>query len=405
MKDGGIYDMKEKTENTRCRRPVAFRLLSLMTAVLVWSGSILPAASRTLLAADSLTAAAVRQYTFQEVGDLAENNSHDIIKQEADLAKAELQQESARTSYQIAVFEYWYNGGDGDETSSAYSALYSLQNSFESAVTNAEDSETELEQLKPKVRFDAEKLYITLLMGGKEITLQEKNVEIAKTARDLEAIKLIFGNSTSAAVETAEQKAADEQKTLDTLKATQKTNEDSMRVYLGLAEGTAFTLAETPELGTYQTVFDAAEVQKYALENSLSLEQTQRSLDNLDEQIKEYDRMGKDEQSELLSISATGTELSYEEAVESLKSKVAENLDQLMDAKAALEAAKTKTRRADIDYLASKLKYDMGSLSRNELQTAEKSKVQAANAYAEAQYDVYFAAQQITLMYQGILVS
>lgn len=397
--------MNETMQYTKRRRPMAFKLLSLMTAGLVWSGSLLPAASGMLLAADAATAATVRQYTFQEVGDLAENNSHDIIKQEADVAKAELQEESARTSFQIAVFEYWYNGGDGDETSSAYSALYSLQNSFESAVNNAEDSETELDQLKPKVRYDAEKLYITLLMGEKEIALQEKNVESAIAARDLEAIKLIFGNSTAAAVETAEQKATDAQKSLDTLKATQKTNKDSMRVYLGLPEGASFMLADPPELGIYQTEFNAEEVRKYALENSLSLEQAQRSLVDLDEQIKEYDRMGKDEQSELLSISAAGTELSYEEAVESLKSKVAVNLDQLTEAKAALEAARIKVQRADIAYLASKLKYDLGSLSRNELQTAEQSKVQTANAYAEAQYDVYFAAQQVTLLHQGILVN
>lgn len=405
MKDEGVNHMSEKKDNTKRRRPMAVKLLSLITAGLVWSGSILPAASHMLLAADVPATETVRQYTFQEVGDLAENNSHDIIKQEADLAKAELQQESASTSFQIAVFEYWYNGGDGDETSSAYSALYSLQNSFESAVNNAEDSETELEQLKPKVRYDAEKLYITLLMGEKEIALQEKKVESAIAARDLEAIKLIFGNSTAAAVETAEQEATDAQKALDTLKATQKTNEDSMRVYLGLQEGEAFMLADPPDLGICQTEFNGEEVQKYALENSLSLEQAKRSLDDLDEQIKEYDRMGKDEQSELLSISAAGTELSYEEAVESLKSKVAANLDQLTEAKAALEVARIKAQRADIAYLASKLKCDLGSLSRNELQTAEQSKVQAANAYAEAQYDVYFAVQQVTLMYQGILAS
>jgi len=379
---------------------VAVKLLSLLTAGMVWGGSLLPATSGTLMAADT-----IRQYTFQEAGDLAESNSHDIIKQEADLAKAELQQESARTSYQIAVFEYWYNGGDGDETSSASNALYSLQNSFESAVSNAEDSEKELEQLKPKVRYDAEKLYITLLMGEQEIALQEKNLEIAKAARDLEAIKLIFGNSTAAAVETAEQKATDAQKALDTLKAIQETNEDSMRVYLGLPEGEAFSLADPPELGTYQTEFNGEEVQEYALENSLSLEQAERSLEDLDEQIKDYDRMGKDEQSELLSISATGVALSYEEAVDSLKSKVATNLDNLRAAKANLAAAKTKAQRAELDYLASKLKYDMGFLARSELQTAEQSKAQAANACAEAQYELYFTAQQVFLMVQGILVN
>lgn len=397
--------MNGMMKHTKRRRPFAVKLLSLMAAGLVWTGSILPAASGMLLAADAVTAETVRQYTFQEAGDLAEINSHDIIKQEADLAKAELQQESASTSFQIAVFEYWYNGGDGDETSSAYSALYALQNSFESAVNNAEDSETELEQLKPKVRYDAEKLYITLLMGEKEMALQEMDVESAKAARDLEAIKLIFGNSTAAAVETAEQKAMDAQKALNALKATQKTNEDSMRIYLGLPEGEAFTLVDPPELGIYQSEFNAEEVRKNALENSLSLEQAQRSLEDLDEQIKEYDRMGKDEQSELLSISATGMALSYEEAVESLKSKVAANLNDLTAAKAALAAAKTKTQRADTDYLASKLKYDMGSLSRSALQTAELSKAQATNAYAEAQYDVYFAARQVALMDQGILVS
>jgi len=102
------------------RRRFALKLLSLVTVGLVWSGSLLPAAAGVLLGADPAATETVRQYTFKEVGDLAEINSHDIIKQEADLAKAELQEEESSTSFQIAVFEYWYNGGDGDETSSAY---------------------------------------------------------------------------------------------------------------------------------------------------------------------------------------------------------------------------------------------------------------------------------------------
>lgn len=383
----------------------SLKLLSLVTAGLLWSGSLLPAGAGVLLAAEPSATETVRQYTFTEVGDLAEINSHEIIKQEADLAKAELQEEESSTSFQIAVFEYWYNGGDGDETSSQYSALYSLQNSYENAYANAVDAETALDQLKPKVRYDAENLYIALIMGEKEIALQAKNLELVKTARDLEAVKLIFGKSTASALEAAEQKVKDAEHSLASLKETQGANEDSMRMYLDLPEEAPFALANPPEMGVFQTVFNEEDVQENALANSLSLEQAQRNLEDLDQQIKDYDTMGKSTQSEQLSISARSTELSYEEAVASLKNKVASTLDGLATAQKNLDDANIKRDRAEIDYLKSKLNYDMGNLTQSGLLSAEQSKSSAAADYEQAGYDYYFASQQVSLLNQGILTN
>ncbi len=387
------------------RRRFALKLLSLVTVGLVWSGSLLPAAAGVLLGADPAATETVRQYTFKEVGDLAEINSHDIIKQEADLAKAELQEEESSTSFQIAVFEYWYNGGDGDETSSAYSALYSLQNSYENAYANAVDAETALDQLKPKVRYDAEDLYIALIMGEKNIALQTRNLELVKTARDLEAIKLIFGKSTASALEAAEQKVKDAENSMASLRDTQAINKESMRIYLDLPEGAAFALASPPELGVFQTVFKEEDVQENALANSLSLEQAKRNLEDLDQQIKDYDTMGKSTQSEQLSISARSTELSYAEAVSSLKSKVVSTLDALTTAKENLAAAKIKADRAEIDYLTSKLSYDIGKLTQSGLLSAEQNKTSAAADYEQAGYDYYFASQKVSLLNQGILTN
>jgi len=397
--------MKENRNTTEKRKGFGVKLLCLVTAGLLWSGSLLPAGAVPLLAADSATVKTVRQYTFDEVGDIAENNGSDVVKQKSTLEQAELKEDETSLSYQIAVYNYWYAGGTGDESSSAYSALYSLQTSYESAENSASDAAEALELLKPKVRYDAEKLYISLLMGEKAIALQEKNLEAAKAGLELETVKLGFGNSTQAAVETAKLKAEEAEKSLETLKSTQTSNEVAMRVYLDLNEGEAFALVPTPTLGEYTTSFETAAVQKNALANSLALKQAQRNLDKLDDQIEAYQRMGKTSQADQLAVSGTSTQISQNETIASLKSKVTSTLEALTTAKKNLSTTKSKYEQAQIDYLTSQLKYGMGSLTKSALQSAEQAQTTTANNYEQAQYDYYFAARKVSLLNQGILAN
>jgi outer membrane protein TolC len=398
--------IEKKCRQKPLRNKVSMVLAYVMAFSFAWSGIMLPAEGTQLLAAETTQEQKqVRVYTFKEVGDIAQNNGTEIRKQKAALDQAESKQDEASINYQIAAFEYWYNGGTGDESSSAYSQLYSLQSSFESAVDSADDAEESLEKLKPKVRYDAQKLYINLLLDDKNIELQKKDLEIKKMSRDLEKVKLVFGNSTQKLVEEANSQVEEAEKSLANLVSNHANNQKEMRIYLDLPENEPFELAKTIDFGQYKSTFVAAEVEAAALENSLSLKQAKRSLEKIDQQIEDYRRMGKKSQAEQLAYSGNSTQINMDDTINSIKSKVKSTLEDLAAAEKNIAAMKKKQEQAQIDYLTNELQYQTGRLTKSALQNAEKSLKAAAVACEQAQYDYYFAVQRVILLEQGILVN
>ncbi len=367
------------------------------------SGSAPAAAARFLgggaLLADS-GSGQVRTYTLTEVGAIAQNNGSDITRQKASLDQAEQSKDSQLSNYQSQVYQYYNNPSSGISESS----LYSLQDNYESAYNSYLDAEEALEKLKPKVAYQAQKLYLDILQAEVQIGIQEKEEQRLQAEYELAKIKNAFGSYSQSQLQSAKTQWDSAKDTLENLRSSLKDNKNTMREYLNLADEVEFKLADPPDFGQYAKEFDQEEVLAEALKNSLSLKQAQREVDELSKKIESYENRGQFSQADKLAANGASKDLALKETKLTLTRTVESTMKEFNGLETALEKAKEKQDQAQRDYLTAKMKMNMGAITLNELRTAEKTLLAAQKDYVQAQYNGYLGAKKVILLKQGILV-
>ena len=352
----------------------------------------------TLLAANETP---VRTYTFAEVGAIAQNNSNDIIRQKATIDQAESSKESQLSSYQGQVYEYYSN----PDSNISESSLYNLQESYEKAYNTYLDAEETLEKLKPKVAYQAQKLYLDILQGELQIQIQEKEVQRLQAEYELAKVKTAFGVYTQTQLRSAKSQWDGAADTLESLLNTRATNRNSMREYLNLADTVDFALENPPAFGQYAKDFDEAEVQKEALKNSLALKQAQREVDDLTTKIERYQMLGEYSQAERQAANGASVDLALKETKQSLIRTVESTLKDYGGLEAALDKAKEDLYASQRTYITTQMKQKVGAATLNELRQAEKTVLSAEKDLLQAQYNCYLGAKKVILLKDGILVS
>lgn len=369
----------------------------LMSGALVISG-LLPAALPAAAATDEAT---VKTYTFKEVGEIAQRNSSEIIRQKSTVEQAEQNKESQLSAYQNQVYNFY---GDPDSTISE-SSLLSLQDNYESALNSYTDAEETLTKLKPKVAYQAQKLYLDILQSGLQIQAQEKEIERLKDEYELAKVKTAFGAFTQAQLSNAKSQWENALEALDNLKDARKANMDGMREYLNLAATVEFTLENPPEFGAYETKFDEEEVMAAALKNSLALKQAQREVDELGERIRRYQGEGESGQAERLASSGPGKELALKETRQSLIKSVENTMKEYNGLDNALSKATESLYAAQRTQLTTRMRLGMGLSTLNEVRNAEKAVLAAEKEATQARYNCYLGAKKVELLKEGILVN
>ena len=359
---------------------------------------VLSAAPPVFAAADEKP---VRIYTFKEVGDIAQLNSSDIIRQKAAIEQAGINKESSLSAYQSQVYNYYSD----PNSNISESMLLNLQDSYENALNTYDDAEKTLEQLKPKVAYQAQKLYIDILQGELQIQIQEKEAQRLKSEYELAKVKTAFGAFTQAQLANAKTQWDNALDALDKTKEAQKANRDSMREYLNIAAGVEFGLENPPVFGQYENVFDGDEVMASALKKSLALKQAQREVDELGERVRRYRSEGEFSQADKLASSIPGKDLALKETRQSLIRTVENMLKEYNGLEAALEKAKQNLYETQKALMATKTRQGMGIATLNEVKTAEKAVLTAEKDVAQARYNCYLGAKKLMLLREGILVS
>jgi outer membrane protein TolC len=351
-----------------------------------------------LLAAPDETA---RVYTFKEVGEIAKSNASDIIRQKATVEQAEQTKESQFTNYQNQVYNYYSNPDSGISESS----LYSLQDNYESAYNSFVDAEETLDKLKPKVAYQAQKLYIDILQGEVQIQIQEKEIQRLKDEYELAKVKTAFGAFTQTQLGNAKTQLENASDTLKTLQNTLKTNKNTMREYLSLADAVEFGLETPPVFGVYANIFTEEEVLEEALKNSLSLKQATREVDELSERIRRYQSQGEQSQADRLAASGPGKDLALKETKTSLIRTVENTMKDYDGLEAAVDKAKETLYASQKALTTIRMKLSMGTATVNETRIAEKAVLTAEKELAQAQYNCYLGAMKVMLLKEGILVN
>ena len=359
--------------------------------------SLLPAGETELSAAEEESK--IRTYTFAEVTAIAKNNGSEVEQQKANVESAETRKEDQLSSYQTASYEYWYNGGTGDDSS-----LDSMEESYQSAVNNYNDAEEKLEDVQEQSAYKAQQLYIGIIMGREEIEYQK--LEIAQLEKDYKVAqaRYSFGSITKSELESARQAVEKGRTTLNGLEDTLEENMDDMRDYLDLNEGVEFDLRDPPELGQYAVDFDEEEVLEGLTKNSLSLKQAQRNVDELNEKVQKYRDQGKTSKADELADTGTSYDLALKEAKKSITSSVNSAFKNYRDLQTAMEDAEAADEQANSDLLVTQLKFRMGTATQKELTAAELTYAQAEQSLRQAEYDLYFGARRLALLSSGVTV-
>ena len=354
--------------------------------------------SGALLAADK---APYRTYTFAEVGAIAQNNSNEIIRQKAAVVQAENSKESQYSSFQSQVFEFYSN----PDTNITEDSLYNLQESYENAFNNYLDAEESLEKLKPKVSYQAQKLYIDILQGELQIQIQEMEIKRLEDEHELAKVKTAFGVFTQTQLRNAVTQLDRAKETLDSLKNTLNTNRNTMREYLNLADSVEFGLENPPVIGPYVNAFEEEKVLAEALKNSLALKQAQREVEDLTKRIERYEIQGQYTQAQNLAVTGPSKDQALKETKQSLARTVETVMKEFNGLDAALDKAKESLYDAQRTLISTEMKQKMGVATINELKLAEKAVLTAEMDLFQAQYNFYLSAKKVILLNDGILVS
>ncbi len=341
----------------------------------------------------------VRTYTFAEVTAIAKNNGTEVERQKASVESAETKKEDLLTSYQTASYEYWYNGGTGDSSS-----LDSMEESYQSAVDSYNDAEEKLEDIQEQSAYQAQQLYISILMGRRDIEVGK--LELAQLEKDYQVAQAqyAFGSMTKSQLESARQTVEKANTSLTELEDQLQENLEDMRDYLDLNEGVEFELENPPVIGQYAFEFDQEEVLEGLTKNSLALEQAQRNVDQLNERVEKYRSQGKTSKAEELADTGTSLDLALKEAKKSITTSVNSAFKSYRDLQTARYNTELSFEQAKSDLLISQLKFRMGTATQKELTSAELAYTQAQQALEQAEYDLYFGARKLSLLSQGVTV-
>jgi outer membrane protein TolC len=344
---------------------------------------------------------AVRVYSFKEVGEIAKINASEVIRQKAKVVQDEQTKESQFTSYQNQVYNYYSDPDSGISENT----LYSLQDSYESAYNSFVDAEEALDKLKPKVAYQAQKLYIDILQGEVQIRIQEKEIQRLKDEYELAKVKTAFGAFTQTQLSNAKTQWENAADTLESLQNTLKSNKNSIREYLNLADMVEFGLEDPPVFGQYAKEFDEEEILTEALKNSLSLKQAKREVDELSEKIRRYESQGEQSQADRLAASGPGKDIALKETKTNLIRTVENTMKDYNGLETTVEKAKETLNTSRKNLITIRTKLSMGTATVNDMRIAEKAVLTAEKELTQAQYNCYLGAMKVILLKEGILVN
>jgi len=345
--------------------------------------------------------APVRTYTFVEVGNIAQNNAHEIIRQKAAVVQAAQSKDSQLSNYQTQVYLFYSD----PESGIAESSLYSLQESYENAFNSWLDAEESLAKLRPKVAWQAQKLHIDILLSEKQIQMQEMEVQRLKDEYELAKVRTLFGNFTITQQNNARTQWENAVDTLESLTIALINSKNTMREYLNLADAVEFELENPPVIGPYTKDFDGEETLMLATRNSLSLKQAQREVDDLTEKILQYEIQGQRALADRLAATGPAKDLALRETRQTLTRTVESTMRDYNGLEAALEKAKESLYTAQRDHIMVSMRQRLGVATINELRLAERAVMAAEKDRAAAEYNLYLGAKKVMLLRDGVLVN
>lgn len=323
--------------------------------------------------------------------------SHPEIKKQLEAIElARINKNNAETSYEIAKANYTNN------ITRLREAVDAGKQAFNAAKYAYEDANTTLNNLKLKIEYDLENLYLSMLNFDNTIKIMEDNCAIQQKAVNIEQIKLTLGMSTQSQLNQQVQKLKDLKNQLQGLYDTRETQRYQMNRFIGRNADTALELAPVTFEPIYYTTEQAGE--EKAKEASLAIKQYNRTIND---KIIEIDNKKETATDKVEKLEVEINQLEY------LKSDVEYNIkiavknahEKAYLAQESLVMNKSSFETAEVDYKNQQVQYELGLISKIALDASKLSYMQKKNGNEKAVYDYYLAQRAVTLTEKGIFVN
>jgi outer membrane protein TolC len=349
-------------------------------------------------------AAGTPLYTLSEVRSRAAVIAPDILRQKASVDSALVSKNSAASALDSARANAHYAATtDVSENDALTNQIFNAVDAYDSAADNVEDERKKLENLEKQTAYNAEKLYLDILNSQVSIQLQEKSLEAAKENLDLVTLKVQLGVAAQTELDAESQSYKNAGNQLENAKDALNNLKLNMNAYLGMAAGAPFELAPA-ELGEVNYDPAPASLQGKALDNALSLQQADRSIESIDRKIERILDTSQEDQRDTLAGQARTTALNRDQTETSLKNAVTAAYVKLDQAEKNLELSGDKLSSAKKDYAKKQLQQKFGLIPTTQLTQSENALLQAENDRVQAQYNAYLAKRALELLAYGITV-
>lgn len=346
----------------------------------------------------------VVRLTLDDAVDLAVKNSPDIKNADLAIEQARVNRDAttevanaaaarAQTAYVMAPYQ------------SSTDALVSAGNSMIRTAQQGRDAYADSIENKniiiEKVKYNTEEQYFAIININNSIKLQEASLNEIRQSVVTERIKHQIGMSTALMVQQQENKALDAGVILDNLYKSKDMMLTNFRRELGISQDKGLELSSI-ELKPV-AVNKNNDTEKLALDASLLLQQLNRSIQYKKDDIAAL--RGTNLELDQYAVGANITEQQVIDSKYNIKVAVKNVLNRIDTGLQTLTYNRVKYDTVQADAQAIKIQYQLGMISKNQLNLFQISYDQAKNAYEKSVYDYYLATRQLELAQKSIFVS
>jgi outer membrane protein TolC len=359
-----------------------------------------------------------KEYTLKEVRDLAAAMAPQIEQQKAEIDTARANESAAYITAQTAQAEsvgnfYAMTGGTYDAalvSPEMAGALETMTQSVQSLIDAHEDSrdtlrdkQNALDQLRDKVSYDAEVLYLQLVYMEDTIQITEKSLELLQKKKLITDKQYELGLAAAVSVDQAAQDIKNTEQQITALKDGIAAAKLQMNSYLGLPAGTNFFLA-APEFPATPYEKDPARVEQLALENSLTVRQLARDLDKINKKADQILGSGNNTKERLAAAGRTMA-VALAETKRSLNTVTESFFAALEQSETKIDLLKRDLALAEINRQISEKQYGLGLIPQIQYLSENLNVEMAKYNLKKAEFDDYQARRKVQLLQKGIIAA
>lgn len=284
------------------------------------------------------------------------------------------------------------------------SAIEELRDALRDADDAFKDMQRGKEDFEQQLEYTVEQLYTNILKQQNTINMMEKSYELKTQQLFIERIKKDLGLTTTSAIDSLAVEVSSLFSSIRDTKNALKIMQWKFNDMLGRNLEEPLNLKEVEIEVVYQYPEYNSLLEKLN-QNYAKVSQLKRDIDKKTDDLDDDNIKDDDNKKALTKLDIKDKELQLENEKVTLQTKAQSLIDNIKSKIKAYQLAEISYNTAKQTYEWDKKKYELGMISKLQLDASEMAYLEAANKKEAAGYDYFLAKHEIELAEQGILLS